>query len=245
MHATVVIRGLTLAIETALAAVERLAFDVDVADRASMLKVLNSCIGTKFTSRFGPLMAELALDAVTTVAHVPDGAPEGSPPEVDTKRYAKVEKLPGGDISDCRVLKGVMFNKDVVAPGRMRRTIRKVSVFGRGGGGGGRGGGKKKEEEEKREKVKRGEKTLSFSLSQKKKKNSLVFFLSKKKKKKLDSTLSPGSSCSTALSSTKRASPRPASSSPRRRTGQRCSSSRRTTSAGSARPSRRSSPTSS
>ena len=240
MHATVVIRGLTLAIETALAAVERLAFDVDVADRASMLKVLNSCIGTKFTSRFGPLMAELALDAVTTVAHVPDGAPEGSPPEVDTKRYAKVEKLPGGDISDCRVLKGVMFNKDVVAPGRMRRTIRKVSVFGRGGGGGG-----KKEEEEKREKVKRGEKTLSFSLSQKKKKNSLVFFLSKKKKKKLDSTLSPGSSCSTALSSTKRASPRPASSSPRRRTGQRCSSSRRTTSAGSARPSRRSSPTSS
>ena len=240
MHATVVIRGLTLAIETALAAVERLAFDVDVADRASMLKVLNSCIGTKFTSRFGPLMAELALDAVTTVAHVPDGAPEGSPPEVDTKRYAKVEKLPGGDISDCRVLKGVMFNKDVVAPGRMRRTIRKVSVFGRGGGGGGHG-----EEEEKREKVKRGEKTLSFSLSQKKKKNSLVFFLSKKKKKKLDSTLSPGSSCSTALSSTKRASPRPASSSPRRRTGQRCSSSRRTTSAGSARPSRRSSPTSS
>ena len=239
MHATVVIRGLTLAIETALAAVERLAFDVDVADRASMLKVLNSCIGTKFTSRFGPLMAELALDAVTTVAHVPDGAPEGSPPEVDTKRYAKVEKLPGGDISDCRVLKGVMFNKDVVAPGRMRRTIRKVSVFGRGGGGGGAVGG------EKREKVKRGEKTLSFSLSQKKKKNSLVFFLSKKKKKKLDSTLSPGSSCSTALSSTKRASPRPASSSPRRRTGQRCSSSRRTTSAGSARPSRRSSPTSS
>ena len=126
MHATVVIRGLTLAIETALAAVERLAFDVDVADRASMLKVVSSCIGTKFTSRFGPLMAELALDAVTTVAHVPEGAPEGSPPEVDTKRYAKVEKLPGGDISDCRVLKGVMFNKDVVAPGRMRRTIRKV-----------------------------------------------------------------------------------------------------------------------
>ena len=128
MHATVVIRGLTLAIETAVAAVERLAFDVDVTDRASMLKVVSSCIGTKFTSRFGPLMAELALDAVTTVAHVPEGAPEGSPPEVDTKRYAKVEKLPGGDISDCRVLKGVMFNKDVVAPGRMRRTIKKVRM---------------------------------------------------------------------------------------------------------------------
>ena len=245
MHATVVIRGLTLAIETALAAVERLAFDVDVADRASMLKVLNSCIGTKFTSRFGPLMAELALDAVTTVAHVPDGAPEGSPPEVDTKRYAKVEKLPGGDISDCRVLKGVMFNKDVVAPGRMRRTIRKVSVFGRGGGGGGERGREEEGGGGEERKSKEGRKNSLFLSLPKKEKKLTRFFPFKKKKKKLDSTLSPGSSCSTALSSTKRASPRPASSSPRRRTGQRCSSSRRTTSAGSARPSRRSSPTSS
>ena len=35
----------------------------------------------------------------------------------------QVEKLPGGSIEDCRVLKGVMFQKDVVAPGRMRRKI--------------------------------------------------------------------------------------------------------------------------
>jgi T-complex protein 1 subunit gamma len=32
-----------------------------------MLKIVNSCIGTKYTSRFGPLMAELALDAVRFV----------------------------------------------------------------------------------------------------------------------------------------------------------------------------------
>ena len=35
----------------------------------------------------------------------------------------QVEKLPGGSIEDCRVLKGVMFQKDIVAPGRMRRKI--------------------------------------------------------------------------------------------------------------------------
>ena len=35
----------------------------------------------------------------------------------------QVEKLPGGSIEDCRVPKGVMFQKDVVAPGRMRRKI--------------------------------------------------------------------------------------------------------------------------
>ena len=38
-------------------------------------------------------------------------------------RLLQVEKLPGGSIEDCRVLKGVMFQKDVVAPGRMRRKI--------------------------------------------------------------------------------------------------------------------------
>ena len=43
--------------------------------------------------------------------------------EIDIKNYAKVEKIPGGAIEDCRVLKGVMFNKDVVVPGRMRRKI--------------------------------------------------------------------------------------------------------------------------
>ena len=37
------------------------------------------------------------------------------------RKYAKVEKIPGGDIQDSRVLRGVMFEKDVVVPARMRR----------------------------------------------------------------------------------------------------------------------------
>ena len=90
-----------------------------------MLNIVNSCIGTKYTSRFGPLMAELALDAVNCVAVArPDGTKE-----IDIKKYAKVEKIPGGAIEDCRVLQGVMFAKDVVSPGRMRRRIEKPRVL--------------------------------------------------------------------------------------------------------------------
>ena len=37
----------------------------------------------------------------------------GRKPEVDIKKYAKVEKIPGGEMSECRVLNGVMINKDV------------------------------------------------------------------------------------------------------------------------------------
>jgi T-complex protein 1 subunit gamma len=48
--------------------------------------------------------------------------------EVDIKRYAKVEKIPGGEISDSCVLKGVMFNKDTTHS-KMRRRIEKPRIL--------------------------------------------------------------------------------------------------------------------
>jgi len=47
--------------------------------------------------------------------------------EIDVKRYAKVEKIPGGLVEDCKVLDGVMYNKDVTHPG-MRREIKNPRV---------------------------------------------------------------------------------------------------------------------
>merc|ERR1712039_305464 len=47
--------------------------------------------------------------------------------EIDVKRYAKVEKIPGGDLSERVVLDGVMVNKDITHP-RMRREIRNPRV---------------------------------------------------------------------------------------------------------------------
>lgn len=42
-------------------------------------------------------------------------------PSPPCRKYAKVEKIPGGAMEDSRVLRGVMFEKDVVVPARMRR----------------------------------------------------------------------------------------------------------------------------
>lgn len=56
----------------------------------------------------GPLACELAYNAVKTVL-----MDEGGRKEMDIKRYAKVEKVPGGAVEDSRVLDGVMINKDV------------------------------------------------------------------------------------------------------------------------------------
>jgi T-complex protein 1 subunit gamma len=71
------------------------------------------------------VMQDLALDAVQCVAV--DVA--SNQREIDMKKYAKIEKIAGGAIEDCRVLAGVMFNKDVVAPGRMRRRIERPRIL--------------------------------------------------------------------------------------------------------------------
>jgi len=47
---------------------------------------------------------------------------------IDTKRYAKVEKIPGGLLEECVVLDGVMVNKDIVHP-KMRRRIENPRIL--------------------------------------------------------------------------------------------------------------------
>lgn len=71
-------------------------------------------------------MCSLALKAVRTVAKMDEqtdtlGA-TGPQKEVDIKRNARVEKIPGGEIEDSVVLDGVMLNKDITHP-KMRRRI--------------------------------------------------------------------------------------------------------------------------
>ncbi|KAL9278021.1 hypothetical protein ACSQ67_024754 [Phaseolus vulgaris] len=107
-HPTVICRAYNKALEDAIAVLDKIAMPIDAKDRGTMLGIVKSCIGTKVTSQFGDLIADLAIDATTTV---------------DIKNYIKIEKVPGGQLEDSRVLKGVMINKDVVVPGKMKRKI--------------------------------------------------------------------------------------------------------------------------
>nr|GMC58027.1 T-complex protein 1 subunit gamma [Ipomoea batatas] len=61
------------------------------------------------------MLKDLAVDATAVVGvEIGQGLRE-----VDVKKYIKVEKVPGGQLEDSKV-KGVMINKDVIAPGKMR-----------------------------------------------------------------------------------------------------------------------------
>merc|ERR1712051_604762 len=76
-----------------------------------------------FIAKWSDMACDIAMEAVKTVSVTQSGKME-----IDIKRYAKVEKLPGGTIEDSRVLKGVMFNKDVTHP-KMRRRIENPRVL--------------------------------------------------------------------------------------------------------------------
>ena len=112
-----IISAYNKALQTALEIIQKISVPIDTSDDAQMLALIKTSIGTKFVIRWSDLMCKLALQAVRTVA-----SQEAGMHTVDIKRYARVEKIPGGEIEDSRVLSGVMLNKDIVHP-QMRRRI--------------------------------------------------------------------------------------------------------------------------
>jgi len=122
MHPINIIKSYRNALEDALNVLDDLSMTVDFADEEKVVEVIRSCIGTKFLGQYGDLACKIALQAVKTVA-----VESGDKIEVDIKKWARIEKIPGGSIEDCQVLDGVMFNKDVTHA-RMRRRIEKPRV---------------------------------------------------------------------------------------------------------------------
>ena len=92
-----------------------------------MLNLIKSSIGTKFVAQWSEFMCKLALKAVSTVLIETPSLDGTVTREIDIKRYARVEKVPGGEIEESRVLDGVMINKDVTHP-KMRRYIKNPRV---------------------------------------------------------------------------------------------------------------------
>ena len=78
---------------------------------------------TNYISRWMDLATSMAIKAVRTVHIELDGRTE-----IDIKRFAKVEKIPGGSIDDSQVLNGVMLNKDITHP-KMKRRIENPRIL--------------------------------------------------------------------------------------------------------------------
>ncbi|EUC58899.1 TCP-1 chaperonin family protein TCP-1 gamma subunit [Rhizoctonia solani AG-3 Rhs1AP] len=128
IHPVRIIAGLNAALVTALETVDRISIPIDTNSEEDMLALIKTAIGTKFVARWSDLMCSLALKAVRTVTQggesqsVAGVQTVNGMTTIDIKRYARVEKVPGGTIEESQVLSGVLINKDITHP-KMRRRI--------------------------------------------------------------------------------------------------------------------------
>ncbi|CAR29587.1 hypothetical protein ZYGR_0AD02700 [Zygosaccharomyces rouxii] len=128
IHPVIIIQALKKALSDALEVIEMVSRPVDVENESAMKKLIQASIGTKYVNHWSQKMCELALSAIRTVRVDLGTVPEGEPRfEIDIKRYVRVEKIPGGDVMDSKVLKGVLLNKDVVHP-KMSRLVKNPRV---------------------------------------------------------------------------------------------------------------------
>lgn len=122
---TVIVSAYFRALEEASAILSQVAVPIDLKSETDVRKAIKSCIGTKFSDRWGSLVVDLSLQACRTVLA---GLNNPAKLNVEVKRYAKIEKIPGGTLDECRVLNGVMVNKDITHPS-MRRSIRSPRIL--------------------------------------------------------------------------------------------------------------------
>ncbi|XP_078526386.1 T-complex protein 1 subunit gamma [Lissotriton helveticus] len=122
MHPTVIISAYRKALDDMVTVLKEISTPVDVNNREMMLKIINSAINTKVINLWADLACNIALDAVKTVEFEENGRKE-----IDIKKYAKVEKIPGGIVEESCVLRGVMVNKDITHP-KMRRHIKNPRI---------------------------------------------------------------------------------------------------------------------
>lgn len=122
IHPTTIVNAYFRALEDIKTLTNELAIPINMENNDDVAKIVGGVIGTKFSSKWGRLIVDLAVKAVPIVYKK-----NGDNVEIDIKRYAKVEKIPGGMLEDCCVLDGVMFNKDVTHPG-MRRVIKNPRI---------------------------------------------------------------------------------------------------------------------
>lgn len=124
IHPTIVVSAYYKALEFAKKVISDISRPIDTSKDEDVITALQSCIGTKFASRWGKLISNLTIKATKTIIR----AGTKNKLNLDIKRYARIEKIPGGVLDDSEVLEGVMVNKDITHP-KMRRQIKNPRII--------------------------------------------------------------------------------------------------------------------
>jgi thermosome len=116
VHPTVIIDGFRDAQERAMEILEEIAISVDPRDKETLMKVATTSMASKLISGNKDYIADLAIDAVLQIAEETDGGHE-----VDLDMI-KLEKKPGGGVTDTILIRGLLVDKEVAHEGMPKRV---------------------------------------------------------------------------------------------------------------------------
>jgi thermosome len=116
VHPTVIIDGYRKAAEKALETLERIAITVKPTDKEALKKVAMTSMASKLVAQNREQLAELTVDAILYVVKK-----VGKEYRVDLDDIM-VEKKPGESITDTKLIKGIVLDKEIVHPGMPKRV---------------------------------------------------------------------------------------------------------------------------
>ena len=115
VHPTIIVDGYRNAAEKALKFLEEIAIKVKPDDRDYLKKVAMISVASKLLAEYKEYVADIAVEAILQVAE--KGA-EGYKVDIDD---VKIEKKAGESLTDTKLIKGIVLDKEVVHPGMPKR----------------------------------------------------------------------------------------------------------------------------
>ena len=117
VHPTIIIDGYNTAAAKALEFLDEIAVKVKPGDKETLVRIAETSMQTKLVSDISKELAELVVGAMLQVAE----QQEDGTYKVDIANV-KVEKKPGGSLSDTTIIKGIILDKEVVHSGMPKRV---------------------------------------------------------------------------------------------------------------------------
>lgn len=121
VHPTIIVDGYAKSADKALDILENIAIKIDPTDKTWLTKIATTSMQTKLVSEDAPHLSKLIVDAITQIAEK-----VGETYEIDLDNI-KVEKKPGGSLSDTTLITGMVLDKEVVHSG-MPKSITNAKI---------------------------------------------------------------------------------------------------------------------
>jgi len=116
IHPSIIIAGYQKASDKALAKLEKLAIDVDLDDRETLMKLANTSMRSKTVSNVREHLSGIVIDAILQIIEKRDGEIIA---DVDNVQIVKKE---GKSLSETELVKGIIIDKEAVHDGMPKKV---------------------------------------------------------------------------------------------------------------------------